>query len=178
MIKFNKEKFKNTVLYFAKYGGKNVGKKKLAKLLYFIDFTLYELREKSLTGINYKKMYYGLMPEPKIFYSELDRLQAKKIIDIQPKIIINYFEHLIIPKENPKMDVFDDKEKEWLKKVAERYYNRNAKELEQIMKSEPPYQMVEKDGEPAPYHLAFYRNTFGEMNLEDDTSFTALRSAQ
>ena len=31
-IKFSKEKFENAVLYFATHGGKNVGKKKLAKL--------------------------------------------------------------------------------------------------------------------------------------------------
>jgi len=169
-MKFDKEKFKNAVLYLAKYGGKKVGKKKLAKLLYFVDFTLYELREKPLTGITYTKMYYGLMPEPNTFYSKLNELQAKGIIDIKHEIKIAYCEHLIIPKKDPEIDIFDDQEKEWLKKIAEQYYSKDAGELEKIMKSEPPYQMTEKDGELTPYHLAFYRNTFGEMNLENNAN--------
>ena len=178
-MRLNKEKFKNAVLYLAKHAGKNVGKKKLAKLLYFVDFTLYELRKKSLTELPYMKMYYGLMPDPKIFYSALDKLQAKKIIDIKPERKINYYEHLIIPKADPKIEgVFDEDEKEWLGKIAKQYRDKNAIELERIMKSEPPYQMVEKDGEIVPYHLAFYRNTFGEMNLEDETNPVTLRSAQ
>lgn len=176
-MRYNKEKFKNAVLYLTKYGGNNVGKKKLAKLLYFIDFTLYELREKSLTKIGYVKMYYGLMPDPKIFYSELEELKTKGAIDIQSPTRIDPLGK-ITPKDYPKMEIFDEEEKEWLQKIAKKYRNKNAADLERIMKSEPPYQMVEKDGEVAPYHLAFYRNTFGEMNLENETNSVALGGAQ
>lgn len=176
-MRYNKEKFKNAVLYLAKYGGKNVGKKKLAKLLYFVDFTLYELRERPLTEIDYIKMYYGLMPNPKIFYPELEELKTKGVIDIQSPTRIDRLEK-ITPKDYPRMEIFDEEEKEWLQKIAKKYQDKKATDLEQIMKSEPPYQMVEKDGEEAPYHLAFYRNTFGEMNLENETDSVALRSAQ
>lgn len=175
-MRLNKEKFKNALLYFAKYGGNNVGKKKLAKLLYFVDFTLYELREKSLTEINYVKMYYGLMPEPKTFYSELEELKTKGIIDIQSPTWADRLGK-IIPKKDPKMEIFDEQEKEWLQKIAKQYRDKNAVDLERVMKSEPPYQMVEKDGEAVPYHLAFYRNTFGEMNLENEANSVALGGA-
>ncbi len=176
-MRFNKEKFKNAVLYLAKYGGNNVGKKKLAKLLYFVDFTLYELREKPLTKIDYVKMYYGLMPEPKTFYSELGELKTKGIIDIQSPTRVDPLSK-IIPKDDPKMEIFDEREKEWLQKIAKQYRDKNAADLERIMKSEPPYQMVEKDGEVVPYHLAFYRNTFGEMNLKNETDSVALGGAK
>lgn len=66
-IRYNKEKFKNAVLYIAEHGGLDVGKKKLAKLLYFIDFTLYEFRKKPLTEMEYAKKDYGPMPEPRVF---------------------------------------------------------------------------------------------------------------
>ncbi|MFH1170405.1 MAG: hypothetical protein V1704_02505 [Candidatus Vogelbacteria bacterium] len=48
----NRKKYQNAVLYLGqKLGGKVHGKKKLAKLLYFADFDLYEKRQKSLTTV-------------------------------------------------------------------------------------------------------------------------------
>ena len=164
-MRYNKEKFKNAVLYLAKHGGSDVGKKKLAKLLYFIDFTLYELREKSLTGMDYAKQNYGPMPEPRVFYNALGELQKKKIVDIK-KSRENLLEKIIPIKDDPDMKVFDQKEREILEQTAEKYRLENAGNLEKIAQSEPPYKMVEY-GEKIPYHLAFYRNSFGEMDLDD-----------
>ena len=79
---YNSKKFKNIVLFLAYNAGLDVGKKKLAKLLYFIDFTLYELRKKSLTGMKYTKMDYGPMPEPNVFYPALDKLVNEGFIKI------------------------------------------------------------------------------------------------
>lgn len=164
MKKYNKEKFKNAVLYISKYGGFDVGKKKLAKILYFIDFTIYEIRKKSLTGMNYAKMDYGPMPEPKIFYSALGELKKKGIIEIKDSEK-NLLEK-IIPKDNPNTNIFDKKEKEILEQIVEKCRLENAGNLERLAQSEPPYKMV-KQGEEIPYHLAFYRNSFGEMDLDD-----------
>lgn len=161
---YNKKKFKNAVLYLAKYGGSDVGKKKLAKLLYFIDFTLYELRKKPLTEMAYAKRDYGPMPEPKIFYSALDELKKKDIIDVKEpdkKCL-----ERIIAKDEPDMEVFDNKEQEILKQITEKHRLNNAGDLERTAQSEPPYKMVNY-GEKIPYHLAFYRNSFGEMDLDD-----------
>jgi uncharacterized phage-associated protein len=161
--KINKEKFKNTVLYLAKNGGMDVGKKKLAKLLYFIDFTLYEIRKKSLTGMTYSKMNYGPMPEPIVFYKALGDLKENNVIDIKRE---GYLER-IIPKEGKiNMDVFDKEEKEVLQQITEKYRLENAGNLEREAQSEPPYKMVGY-GEEIPFHLAFYRNSFGEMDLDD-----------
>lgn len=161
-MRYNKEKFKNAVLYLAKNAGSDVGKKKLAKLLYFIDFTLYELREKSLSGMDYAKRDYGPMPEPIPFYDALKELQGEKIINIKKSD--GSFLEKIIPKEDPDMNVFDEKENEVLQQTAEKYRLENAGNLERLAQSEPPYKMVEY-GEKIPYHLAFYRNSFGEMDL-------------
>jgi uncharacterized phage-associated protein len=161
-MRYNKEKFKNAVLYLAKNAGSDVGKKKLAKLLYFIDFTLYELREKSLTGMDYAKQNYGPMPEPVVFYGELEALQEEKIISIK-KSNESPLEK-IIPQNDPEMSVFDKEEKEILAQMAEKYRLENAGNLEKLAQSEPPYKMVEY-GEKIPYYLAFYRNSFGEMDL-------------
>lgn len=163
-MRYNKEKFKNAVLYLAKHAGLDVGKKKLAKLLYFIDFTLYELREKPLTGMNYAKQDYGPMPEPKIFYSALSELQKKKIINVS-RSKENLLEK-IISKKDPDMGVFDKEEREIIEQTAEKYRLENAGNLERLAQAESPYKMVGY-GEKIPYHLAFYRNSFGEMDLND-----------
>jgi hypothetical protein len=114
-MRYNKEKFKNAVLYLAKNAGSDVGKKKLAKLLYFIDFTLYELREKSLSGMDYAKRDYGPMPEPVVFYDALRILQDEKVINIKKSD--GSFLEKIVPKEDPDMSVF-------LMKKKMRFYNK------------------------------------------------------
>lgn len=161
-MKYNKTKFENAVLYLARYGGTDVGKKKLAKLLYFIDFTLYEMRKKSLTEMKYTKRDFGPMPEPKLFYSALKELQRKKLITIEKPN--NYGLEMIVSKKEPDMKDFDEKEREILQQITEKYRLENAGHLERIAQDEPPYKMV-KQGENIPYHLAFYRNSFGEMDL-------------
>ena len=166
---YNKEKFKNAVLYIAKKGGDDVGKKKLAKILYFIDFTLYEKRKEAMTNMRYVRETYGPMPDPKLFYYALKVLEEENAIDVvepnEPGL------HRIIAKQEPNLDVFDEDEKKMLVKITEKYHLDNAGQLERIAQSESPYKMVNQ-GEEIPYHLAFYRNSFGEMDLNDENSHT------
>lgn len=163
-MRYNENKFKNAVLYLAKHGGPDIGKKKLAKLLYFIDFTLYEIRKKSLTEMVYAKKDYGPMPEPRVFYNALAELKKKDIIDIKNPDRRRL--ERIIAKGDPDMKAFSNKEKEILEQITEKHRLNNAGDLEKIAQSEPPYKMVNY-GEEIPYHLAFYRNSFGEMDLDD-----------
>jgi len=167
MNKYNKNKFKNAVLYIAKNGGNDVGKKKLAKILYFIDFTLYELKKKSLTKMDYTKENYGPMPEPKIFYTALGDLKKEKTIKIGKSTSTIMLEK-IEAREKPNMNVFDEEELKVVKDITEKYRLYNAGELEKIAQSEPPYKMVNY-GEKIPYHLAFYRNSFEEMDLNNES---------
>jgi len=163
-MRYRKEKFKNAVLYLAKHGGSDVGKKKLAKLLYFVDFILYELRKKALTEMPYAKKDYGPMPEPNIFYSALNNLEQKGFIRIE-KSDESPLER-IVPLKRPNMQVFKEEEVKYLEEAAKKYRLETAGALERLAQSEPPYKMV-KYGEEIPYHLAFYRNSFGEMDLDD-----------
>ncbi len=163
-MRYQKEKFKNAVLYFGKCAGSDVGKKKLAKLLYFLDFTLYELRKKALTGMAYTKKDYGPMPEPSVFYPALEELESEGLIEIEKSNETPL--QRIVSKKEPNMQVFDEKEIEILKETAEKFRLETAGSLEKIAQSEPPYKMVEY-GDEIPYHLAFYRNSYGEMDLDE-----------
>lgn len=163
----NWDKFKNAVLFIAKNGGWNVGKKKLAKLLYFVDFTLYELKEKSLTGIDYVKQSYGPMPNPLVFYDALRELETGKVIQINEKDA--YGLEKIVPIDDYNLSVFNEEERKILEQLTEKHKLDNASDLERVAQSEPPYKMV-TFGDSIPYHLAFYRNTFGEMDIGDENT--------
>lgn len=168
-MNYDKKKFKNAVVFLAKNGGWDVGKKKLAKLLYFIDFTLYELRKKSLTEMPYAKMDYGPMPEPKTFYAALGDLQKTGVINIEERNSVGL--ERIVTQEKVDMDVFDEEELKVMNQVVEKYRAESAGNLEKIAQSEPPYKMVEY-GEQIPYYLSFYRNSFGEMDIDYTSSDT------
>ena len=52
---FNKEKYKNAILYFIRHGGIDMTKEKLQCLLYYLDFTFFEKYGRSVTGETYIK---------------------------------------------------------------------------------------------------------------------------
>lgn len=58
------DKAENVLLYVLEQcaGKPNVGETVLYKLLYFIDFNYYELKNRSLTGLKYRKLPYGPVP--------------------------------------------------------------------------------------------------------------------
>ena len=62
-MSLNRKKYQNAVLYLCrKLKGEVRGKKKLAKLLYFADFDLYEKIQKSITGDVYNALPMGPVP--------------------------------------------------------------------------------------------------------------------
>ena len=81
--KFNKEKFKQVLLYILdKCGGKaNVGETVIYKLLYFSDFNYYELFEDYLTGASYRKISFGPAPcdFQEIVQEMIDEGKLKKV---------------------------------------------------------------------------------------------------
>lgn len=158
------KKLDNAILYFSQEVKFNC-KKKLAKLLYFLDFTNYEATSKPLTGLKYQKYTYG--PIPYNFYKVLEDMQERELIRLEEKKLpCGSIPVDIVAKVKPDLSVFSKSEMNFLSAIAEKYKNLTAGELEKIAKEEPPYLMVNHK-EEIPYHLAFYRNTFGEMDLED-----------
>lgn len=159
------DKLDNTILYLASNVNFNC-LKKIAKLLYFIDFTNYEVKSKSLTGLRYQKYTYG--PMPLDYYDLLRDMERRRIIELKGQKYAGGESQNVIPKKKPNLNVFSKDERDLLVAFVEKYKNATAGELESIAKEEPPYIMVGYKDE-IPYHLAFYRNTFGEMDLENES---------
>lgn len=159
----NQNKATALVLHFSK-NAFSVGRKKLAKLLYFIDFTSIELFGNSLTEYEYKKYTYG--PIPVNFYSALKTMESDKSIKCHEQKGM-LLPALIEPLSEPNYSLFSPKEMELIESITEKFKHSTAGELEKIAQSEAPYNMVEFD-EVIPDHLAYYRNSFGSLDLTDD----------
>lgn len=82
-IKFEPEKFKQLFLYILEKCGSNpnVGETVLYKLLYFCDFDYFETYEKALTGMKYKKMQYGPIPDQALFNPVINEMRENGIIE-------------------------------------------------------------------------------------------------
>lgn len=159
MAKINRKKYQNAVLYFCrKLGGEVRGKKKLAKLLYFADFDLYEKRQKPLTGDVYKALPMGPFPSSlEATTSEMSKKKLLTVENIEERDGYNATEVYRCIVE-PDISVFDAEEKKMLDRVATKYGHLNGKQLEELSHAEAPYIGTEPQRE-IPYELAFYRGT-------------------
>jgi len=153
------EKYKQVILYLCSQLGNEVrGKKKLAKLLYFVDFDFFEKNQKHFTNEKYKALPMGPFP------ISLDKITRKMIRDKTLKIK-SIDEHngynateVYTNLKNSKISAFSKKEKEMLDRVIMKYGHLNGKQLEDLTHAEAPYSGT-KPGEVIFYELAFYRGT-------------------
>ncbi len=153
------EKYKQAILYLCAKLGKEVrGKKKLAKLLYFVDFDFFEKNQKYFTGDKYRALPMGPFP---ISLNEITRTMAKektlKVDSIHEHNGYNATEVYTCLK-TPKTSVFSEEEKEMLDRVIVKYGHLNGKQLEDLTHAEAPY-IGTKPKKEIPYELAFYRGT-------------------
>ena len=155
----NKEKYGEAILYLcSKLGNEIRGKKKLAKLLYFVDFDLFEKTEKSLTGDIYKALPMG--PFPETMEAITLELATNKAISIETVEEYAGYTPTEVYKclREPKTSVFQKGEQKMLDRVITKYGHLNGKQLEDLTHAEAPYVGTEQFKE-IPYELAFYRGT-------------------
>src|ERR1035437_10899583 len=75
----NYEKYKQMILLFLRMG-KSVKKTKLAKLVYLSDFAWFYSNLQSMSGMQYRKLTYG--PVPDSYFRALDELENEGKITI------------------------------------------------------------------------------------------------
>jgi len=153
------EKYKQVILYLCSKLGREVrGKKKLAKLLYFVDFDFFEKNQKYFTGDRYKALPMGPVPVSlNEITQKMTREKTLKIESIQEHGGYNATEIYTCLKD-PKISTFSKEEKEMLDRVIIKYGHLNGKQLEDLTHAEAPYSGT-KLNEIIFYELAFYRGT-------------------
>jgi len=163
MPKINEKKYQGVILYLAnKLGGEIKGKKKLAKLLYFVDFDFFEKFQKSITGDTYKALPMG--PFPVTMEKVItDMANEKKIIIKSEKERVGYNPTEIYRVKEKSETIFSKDEQEILDRVVLKYGHLTGKQLEDLSHAEAPY-IGTAPNQEITYELAFYRGT----NLDED----------
>lgn len=159
--KLNENKYKNIILYLTKHIGKGtiVGKKKLYKLLYFVDFDYFEKYDKPLTGDIYHKLPMG--PAPSYLDAIVLDMKREGLLETSKQQNPLGYDDSYVYKalQDPDTSSLNSKEIEILDRVIKLYGNKNGGELEKLAHDEAPYLAV-KEGEEIPLELAHYRGTF------------------
>ncbi|MEK7586559.1 MAG: Panacea domain-containing protein [Patescibacteria group bacterium] len=159
-MSLHQKKYQNAVLYLChKLKGEVRGKKKLAKLLYFADFDLYEKSQKSITGDIYKAYPKG--PLPVSLQDVVDEMLDKNMIKVDSVLEwgkdyapTEIYKCLI----EPDVSVFNEEEKKILDRVIRRYGELNGEQLAELSHAEAPYSATELYQE-IPYEFSYYRGT-------------------
>lgn len=162
-MRTNYIKYKNLILYLCqKLGGSIHGRKKLFKLLYYVDFDMFEYKEsrKTVTGTKYYAWKMGPVPEKEVFEKIIsDMQQDGSITDAKEDTAPGYHPtEVITAKKDPNYSVFNDDEIFIINKVIEKYGKLSGTQLEQLTHNEAPWCATEHNAE-IPFELALYRGT-------------------
>lgn len=147
----NVKKFKQmyfACLKFAAHEHGGVPKTKLAKLLYLADFTNFFTSLEPMSGVKYRCLDYG--PVPDIFFSITDDLLESGKINID---ILDRGAQIISSRTTEEdTSELSDSELSHIKEICELWKDRPTQEIVNFTHEQKPWKMC-RDGEYIPYSL-------------------------
>ena len=162
---FSEVKLQQVILYFLEHiNNVHLGRTKLMKLLYFVDFDHYEAHGCSITGAAYRKLPHG--PYPKDAERLISRMQRTGLLQELETNHKGYTQHRLITL-NAKFDPskFSGEELQTLERVATRWADATAAQIEAATHNEAPWSATE-DGKAIDYEMAEYRHPIGFEPLD------------
>jgi len=163
---FNLDKLRQSIIFFVSTGDPNtLGKTKLLKLLYYADFDHYELADESITGSTYRKLPMG--PVPKAAFPVLDAMVEDGTISVQDMRTPSFIRKQYTAQAEFDQSLFSGAELQTLRAVADRWKTVRTEDIVAASHHDPPWNAVAMHGE-IPYHLVYYRNTYGAMKLGEE----------
>ncbi|MFA6056427.1 MAG: type II toxin-antitoxin system antitoxin SocA domain-containing protein [Thermodesulfovibrionales bacterium] len=165
MAKINEKKYKNIVLFFAnKIKNGTLGKLKLMKLLYFLDFDFFEKYGQSVSKDEYLRFENG--PVPRMAEKILKQMNGKEIKISKIKIGFGYNDKQHIePLKDFDISLFTKEELMMLEEIADKWERFSGSEMKTASHGEAPW-IATKPNQVIDYNLAYYRNRFGEMDKD------------
>jgi transcriptional regulator with XRE-family HTH domain len=143
------KKYKTMVLYMLSCGADNDGKitkTKLAKLLYLADFGWFYKHLASMSGLTYRRIQYG--PVPDQYFRALEELVEENQIKIEAKDA-----HMISASEKtPPTYGLSKDEQILIKDICKRWKGKNTKDIVDFTHNQLPWKLC-KDNELIPYEL-------------------------
>jgi len=154
------EKLQQVILFFLeRINNVQLGRTKLMKLLYFVDFDHYEAHSRSITGAAYRKLPHGPYPkDAEKLISKMEELGLVRQVKVNHS---GYTQHRLITL-NAKFDPskFSGEELQTLERVATRWADASASQIEAATHNEAPWSAT-KDGKTIDYEMADYRHPIG-----------------
>jgi hypothetical protein len=117
-------------------------------LLYLADFANYFNELEPMSGVKYRRMEYG--PVPDVFFSMTDDLLEQGKIGIE--ILDRGAQMVSLKSRDVSDDQLSDSEKDLIKKVCESWKERPTEEIVNFTHEQLPWKMC-RDGEFIPYSL-------------------------
>lgn len=144
MIALNEEKYREAILYFAeRINNPTLGKVKLMKLLYFLDFDHLEHYSTLVTGDQYRALPMGPVPisaDRVLHDMQAARLLAIQRVDLGPGYRRKE-EYVPLRPYDPK--VFSVTELDVLNSVALKWEHHSREEIVHATHGEPPWKFTE-----------------------------------
>jgi len=163
MVKINEKKYKNVILFFAhKIKNGTLGKLKIMKLLYFLDFDFFEKYGKSVTGDEYLRFEKG--PVPRMAEKILKEMRGKEVKISKVKMPQGYNDQQLVEPLKKEFDfnLFTKEELLMMEDIAEKWQKFSGSEMKNTSHGEAPW-IATKPNEVIDYNLSYYRNKYGEM---------------
>lgn len=152
----NFAKYKHMLLTYLRMNLSKDGKipkTKLAKLLYLADFAWFYDHLESMSGMSYRKIAYG--PVPDAFFRALDELEQAGKIVIDHKNENGKDMFLVSESEsnkNEKIQTLSANEQALLKQIAHKWKDKKTQEIVNFTHNQLPYVLCRMD-EIIPYEL-------------------------
>ncbi|MEI8233334.1 MAG: helix-turn-helix domain-containing protein [Verrucomicrobiota bacterium] len=154
----NYEKYKQMILAYLRNTGSKDGrvpKTKLAKLVYLADFGWFYSHLESMSGMQYRKIQYG--PVPDVYFRAVDELFEEGKIEITP----TQEGAMLIAQTRTggkvALSELNQEEEQFIKTVATKWKGKNTKEIVAFTHNQLPYAVC-SDNEIIPYELITQEN--------------------
>lgn len=165
-INYSEEKLQQVILYFLEHiNNVHLGRTKLMKLPYFVDFDHFEAHGQSITGAVYRKLPHGPYPD------KVEKVIAKMGKDgLVRQLKVNHKgftqRRLITLKGKFDPAKFSGAELQTLERVAADWANATAADIEAATHREAPWAGTQ-DGKTIDYEMAEYRRAVGFEPLDE-----------
>lgn len=151
-ISANYEKYKQMILAFLRMG-ESITKTKLAKLVYLSDFAWFYGHRESMSGMQYRKIKYG--PVPDAYFRAVDELEEEGKILIDRKNVDGKDMLLISESEGnrkQKLATISGDEVTLIKEIHKKWKDKKTAEIVNFTHNQLPYAIC-LDNEIIPYEL-------------------------
>ncbi|HAB15292.1 MAG TPA: hypothetical protein DCE44_02465 [Verrucomicrobiales bacterium] len=162
----NRQKLEQVVLFFLeKINNVHLGRTKLMKLLYYVDFDHYERHGRSITCAKYRKLPHGPVPEKAdAVIKEMVSSGIVKSVNV-PRGDFKQ-NRLITSSGEFDASLFSGDELQTLEAVANKWEHFTAKQIEDASHKEAPWASTD-DGKAIDYELAEYRTSLEAEPIDD-----------